>query len=88
MTKVASRLATSWYKHTCVPTPVVLVSLSENKVATVLSCVGSSRVGDPLWMENSGWMIAAIVPPFTRPCAAALPLAGKALLDALLRRCL
>ena len=64
LTKVASRLATSWYKHTCVPTPVVLVSLSENKMVTVFSCVGSSRVGDPPWMENSGWMIAAIVPPF------------------------
>ena len=43
--------------------PVVLVSLSENKMVTVFSCVGSSRVGDPPWMENSGW-IAAIVPPY------------------------
>ena len=33
-------------------------------MATVFSCVGSSRVGDPPWMENSGRMIAAIVPPF------------------------
>ena len=32
-------------------------------MATVFSCVGSSRVGDPPWMENSGWF-AAIVPPF------------------------
>ena len=62
MTKVASRLATSWYKHTCVPTPVVLVSLSENKMATVFSCVGSSLVGDP-WMENVG-LLAVFVPPF------------------------
>ena len=45
------------------PTPVVLVSLSENKIATVFSCVGSSRVGDPPWMENLG-SIAAIVLPY------------------------
>ena len=63
MTKVASRLATSWYKHTCVPTPVVLVSLSENTTVAVFSCVGSSRVGDPPWMENAG-SIAAIVLPY------------------------
>ena len=45
------------------PTPVVLVSLSENKMVTVFSCVGSSRVGDPPWMENAG-SIAAIVLPY------------------------
>ena len=77
MTKVASRLATSWYKHTCVPTPVVLVSLSENKMATVFSCVGSSRVSDLPWMENSGWMIAAIVPPFDATLCSGFALCGQ-----------
>ena len=48
---------------TLVPTPVVLVSLSENKMVTVFSCVGSSRVGDPPWMENVG-LLAAIVLPY------------------------
>ena len=33
-------------------------------MATVFSCVGSSRISDPPWMENTGWMLAAIVPPF------------------------
>ena len=32
-------------------------------MATVFSCVGSSRVGDPPWMENLG-SIAAIVLPY------------------------
>ena len=73
MTKVASRLATSWYKHTCVPTPVVLVSLSENKMVTVFSCVGSSRVGDPPWMENAGSLAAIVLPYDATLCSGFAP---------------
>ena len=33
-------------------------------MATVFSCVGSSRYRDPPWLENLGWMLAAMLPPF------------------------
>ena len=33
-------------------------------MTTVFSCVGSSRYRDPPWLENLGWKLAAMLPPF------------------------